>query len=68
LIELVNEGGKDGMAVAKVFMITSMPFVLVEILTGVLSVYVEPLRIPPVVGWGTGVDVLILVAGCCSRS
>jgi len=57
------KGGKDRMAVAKAFMITSMPFVLAEILTGALSVYFEPLRIPPVVGWGTGADVLILVAG-----
>ena len=48
---------------AKAFTITSLPFVLAEILTGIFSVYFEPLRIPPVVGWGAGVDILILSAG-----
>ena len=51
------------MAVAKAFAFTCLPFILAEILTGILSVFVDPLKIPPVIGWGTGVDVLILVAG-----
>jgi hypothetical protein len=51
------------MAVAKAFMITSLPFVVAEAATGVLSLAFEPLRIPPSIGWGTGVDIFILVTG-----
>jgi hypothetical protein len=57
------KGGKDRMAVVKAFEITSMPFVIAEAATGVLSLAFEPLRIPPSVGWGTGVDNFILVTG-----
>lgn len=47
----------------KAFAFNCLPFILAEILTGILSVFVDPLKIPPVLGWGTSVDVLILVAG-----
>jgi PKD repeat protein len=57
------KGGNGRMAVAKAFAFTCLPFILAEIMTGILSVFVDPLKIPPVIGWGTGVDVLILVAG-----
>jgi hypothetical protein len=57
------KGGKDRVAVAKAFMLTSMPFVLVEAATGILSLSFEPLRIPPLIGWGTGVDCTILAMG-----
>jgi len=57
------KGGKDGMAVAKAFMIKSMPFVLVEVAMGILSLSFEPLRIPPLIGWGTGVDCTLLAVG-----
>jgi len=56
-------GGKERMATVKAFAITSLPFVLAEAATGILSLAVEPLRIPPMIGWGTGVDLLILVGG-----
>ena len=39
------------------------PFIVAEVATGVLSLHFEALRIPPLVGWGTGVDVSILVVG-----
>jgi len=56
--------GKDGnKAVTKAFMLSSMPFVLAEAVTGIFSLWFEPLRIPPLVGWGTGVDSSLLVAG-----
>jgi hypothetical protein len=51
------------MAMAKAFAITSMPFVIAEAATGVLSLAFEPLRIPPSIGWGTGLDIFILVTG-----
>ena len=54
---------KDGMGVLKAFMIVSMPFVLVEAATGILSLSFEPLRIPPLNGWGTGVDCVIFAVG-----
>ena len=57
------KGGKDRMAVAKAFMITSMPFVLAEAGTGILSLLTGQLSIPPSVGPGTAVDLAILVAG-----
>jgi hypothetical protein len=57
------KGGKDRMAVAKSFVLTTLPFVLVEAATGILSLSFEPLRIPPLNGWGTGVDCTILAVG-----
>jgi hypothetical protein len=56
------KGGKDKMAVAKAFMLTSMPFVLAEAATGVLSLLTGQLSIPPLVGAGTAVDLAILLA------
>jgi hypothetical protein len=41
----------------------SLPFVLAEAVTGFISVYFEPMRIPPLIGWGMVVDVLVLGAG-----
>jgi hypothetical protein len=55
--------GENRKAVAKAFTFICLPFILVEIMTGILSVFIDPLKIPPVIGWGTGVDVLILVVG-----
>jgi hypothetical protein len=57
------KGGKDRMAVAKAFTITSLPFILLETATGIVSFMTGLLSIPPVVDLGTGVDVVILVAG-----
>jgi len=51
------------MAVAKAFMITSMPFILAEAATGVASFLTGQLSIPPAVGPGTALDLAILVAG-----
>ncbi len=57
------KGGKEKKSVLKAFVLTSLPFVLVEAATGILSLPFEPLRIPPLVGWGAGVDCTILAAG-----
>ncbi len=56
-------GGKGRMAVMKAFMVTSMPFVLAEAGTGVVSFLTGQLSIPPLVGTGTAVDLAILVSG-----
>jgi len=57
------KGGKDKTAAAKAFMSTSMPFVLAEAATGVMSLATGLLSIPPLLGTGMAVDVVILVAG-----
>ncbi len=57
------KGGKDKMAVTKAFMIVSMPFVLAEAVTGVVSFATGQLSVPPLAGLGTGVDMAILIAG-----
>jgi hypothetical protein len=41
----------------------ALPFVLAEAVTGFISVYYEPMRIPPLFGWGMMVDTLVLGAG-----
>ena len=51
------------MAVVKAFTIASMPFVVAEAATGVVSFLTEHLSIPPLVGAGTAVDLAILLAG-----
>ena len=57
------KGGKDGMAVAKTFMISSMPFILAEAATGVVSFATGQLSVPPLASLGTAVDMAILIAG-----
>jgi len=57
------KSGKDGKAMVKAFMLTSMPFVLAEAATGVVSFLTGQLSIPPLVGVGTAVDLAILLAG-----
>ncbi len=57
------KGGKDRMAVAKAFILTPMPFVAAEAVTGVISFLTGELRIPPVVGVGMAVDCAILILG-----
>ncbi len=57
------KGGKDRMAVAKAFAIFSLPFVLAEATTGVISLLTGQLSMPPLVGAGTSVDLAILLAG-----
>jgi hypothetical protein len=57
------KGGKDRMAVAKAFMVTSLPFVLAEAVTGVVSFATGQLSMPPLFGPGTIVDLTILMAG-----
>jgi hypothetical protein len=53
------------MAVAKAFAIISMPFVLAEAGTGVVSLLTGQLSIPPLIEAGTVVDLSILIAGMC---
>ncbi len=60
------KGGKDRMAVVKAFALISVPFTLVEAITGMLSLFFEPLSIPPLIGWGTGVDCTSLVVSLLS--
>jgi hypothetical protein len=57
------KGGKDRMAVVKVFMLTSMPFVMAEAATGLVSLFTGQLTIPPAIGFGTAIDVAILGTG-----
>jgi PKD repeat protein len=45
------------------FATTSLPFVLAEVATGVLSYFTGLLAIPPIVGLGLAVDVVILGVG-----
>ena len=51
------------MAVVKAFTITSLPFVLAEAGTGIVSLLTGQLSLPPIIGLGTGVDLAILLAG-----
>ena len=48
---------------AKAFTVFSLPFVLAEAGTGILSYATGMLSIPPLIGLGTAVDLLILIAG-----
>jgi hypothetical protein len=57
------KGGKDKMAVTKAFVISSLPFVLAETVTGVISLATGQLSIPPLLGAGTAVDLAILIVG-----
>jgi len=57
------KGGKDKMAVMKAFAITSMPFVLAEAGTGIISFATGLLSIPPLIELGLPVDVAVLVTG-----
>ncbi len=57
------KGGEDGMAVAKAFTVTTMPFVIVETMTGVVSYLTGELSIPPSLGLGTILDAFILAIG-----
>jgi len=57
------KGGKDGMALAKAFLVTSFPVILAEAATGIVSLLTGLLSIPPSVGPGTVVDLAILVVG-----
>ena len=41
----------------------SLPFVLIEVVTGFISIYFEPMRIPPLIGMGMAVDSIVLGAG-----
>ncbi|HEY4705008.1 MAG TPA: hypothetical protein VII27_04655 [Thermoplasmata archaeon] len=47
----------------KTFLVLSLPFVAAEAGTGVLSLAFGVLAIPPLLGWGTAVDLAILVVG-----
>ncbi len=51
------------MAVVRAFAITSLPFVLAEAATGVVSFFTGELRIPPYFGVGMAVDLVILLVG-----
>ena len=57
------KGGMDRRAVLRAFMITSMPFVLAEACTGIVSLLTGWLRVPPLLGVGMAVDLAILLAG-----
>jgi len=56
-------GGTGKKAVMKAFTFISIPFVLAEAATGVVSFLTGQLSIPPVVGVGTAVDLAILLVG-----
>lgn len=52
-----KDGGGEGARIA------SLPFVVVEVATGIVSVLTGELSMRPLVGAGTAVDLAILVAG-----
>ncbi len=56
-------GGKNKKAVAKAFMTASLPFIIAEAGTGVVSLVTGQLSMPPLLGAGTAVDLAILLAG-----
>ncbi len=51
------------MAVAKAYMVTSIPFVLAKAGTGIVSLLTGLLSIQPMAGTGTAVDLAILIGG-----
>ncbi len=57
------KGGTGKVAAMKAFTITSLPFIIVEAMTGIASFLTGQLSMPPVVGIGTAVDMGILIAG-----
>jgi predicted GH43/DUF377 family glycosyl hydrolase len=57
------KGDESKRAVLMSFIVFSMPFVLTEAMTGLLSLLTGLLSIPPVNGLGTLVDIIILAAG-----
>jgi PKD repeat protein len=57
------KGGTNTKAVLKAFTIVTVPFILAESATGVVSLLTGWLSIPPAVGIGTIVDLIILLAG-----
>jgi hypothetical protein len=57
------KGGKERMAVMQAFAIFSLPFVLAEAGTGIISLLTGLLSVPPLLGAGTAIDLAILVAG-----
>ncbi len=57
------KGGEDGMAIAKAFIVFSLPFVLAEVATGVVSALTGALSIPPLLGVGMLLDLTILFIG-----
>ena len=61
LAPMVGRSGKPSAVAA--FAAVALPFVIAEIATGVVSFYTGLLSIPPILGWGTGVDLTILITG-----
>ncbi|MCK4367783.1 MAG: right-handed parallel beta-helix repeat-containing protein [Thermoplasmata archaeon] len=57
------KGDPSKAGVFKAFVLTSMPFVLAEVVTGIVSLFTGHLSIPPAAGVGTAVDIAILVTG-----
>jgi len=60
---------KDGTvrnAMEKAFVLTTLPFILAEAMTGIVSLITGQLSIPPLFGAGTIVDLAILVSGLAS--
>ena len=57
------KGGKGRRAALTALAFTTLPFVVLEAATGIASLFLTLLSIPPVLGVGTAVDVGIFVAG-----
>ena len=60
--------GSRKYAEVKAFSAVSLPFVVAETLTGLVSLFTGWLSIPPVLGIGTAVDLAILVVGAVLAS
>ncbi len=57
------KGGNGRRAMLTAFALTALPFIVLEVATGIVSLLTALLSIPPVLGVGTTVDAGILVAG-----
>ena len=54
---------KSRMTFLSSWSVISLPFVVAEAATGLLSLFIESLRVPPILGLGMGVDCAILAFG-----
>ncbi|MFQ6127711.1 MAG: OmpL47-type beta-barrel domain-containing protein [Thermoplasmata archaeon] len=57
----VSEDGKKRKGIT--FLAIALPFIVAELTTGILSLFISSIRIPPWIGLGTLVDLAILVSG-----
>jgi parallel beta-helix repeat protein len=57
------KGGEDKRAMLIAFFVFSVPFIIAETITGIVSLFTGILSIPPTIGAGTLVDMAVLITG-----